>query len=229
MIGLQTFYDEHPLNQGEILSKLSQAGKDLARLEPGDLFPFDQDHYGGPEATGALATRLELGPGKRVLDVCSGLGGTSRYLAFRHRCEVVGIGLNESRTAGAGRLTEMVGLAGLVTHLRGDALELDFEPECFDAAIGQEAFPHIPDKPRLLANCFRVLKPGWRLAFSDWLAFDGLPQDARERPRMFESLKEETVRRFGPERLRRYIEAYAFFVETIAGGGLGGGRFSACK
>ncbi len=273
MIELKTFYDEHPLNESEILSKLSQAGKARSELEPEDLFPYDQDHYGGLEATDALAGRLDLVPGKRVLDVCSGLGGTSRYLAHRHGCLVVGLDLNESRTAGAARLTEKVGLAGVVSHVRGDAMELDFEPGGFDAVIGQEAFLHIPDKPRLLGNCFRLLQPGGRLAFSDWVAFEGLTQSARERLgatiaaadiadaaqyrayleaagfteiefedvsaawrvllrerlEMFRSLEDETVRRFGAERHRRYIEAYEFFVETIAGGTLGGGRFFATK
>ena len=35
--------------------------------------------------------------------------------------------------------------------------------------LRQEAFAHIPDKPRLLAKCARVLQPAGRLVFSDIL------------------------------------------------------------
>ncbi len=73
-----SFYDEHPINEGEILSKLEQEGKDLAHLAPTDLQTHDQDHYGGTEASDILANRLALKPGMRVLDICSGMGGTSR-------------------------------------------------------------------------------------------------------------------------------------------------------
>ncbi|MEE8435369.1 MAG: hypothetical protein V3S64_11325, partial [bacterium] len=73
-----SFFDEHPINEGEILSKLKDAGKDLAHLAPEDLFAYDQDHYGALEATDALAALLALNASSEVLDVCSGMGGTSR-------------------------------------------------------------------------------------------------------------------------------------------------------
>lgn len=273
MVDVQTLYDEHPLNEGEILSKLVQAGKGGDGLLPEDLFPFDQDHYGGIGATEALAARLALTPQSTVLDLCSGLGGTSRYLAHTYRCRVVGVDLNASRTAAAVRLTERVGLQDRVSFVQCDACGLEFEPESFDAAIGQEAFLHLPDKGRLMESCHGVLRPGARLAFSDWIAFEGLSDAARarlreaiaaldiadetqyrgylaaagfrdvefedvspawrvilhERLEMFESLREETVRRFGEERHRKYMEAYHFFVKTIDAGTLGGGRFFAVR
>ena len=46
---------------------------------------------------------------------------------------------------------------------------------------------------------------------------------------MYESLREETVRRFGEARHQQYIAAYRFFVDVTEAGRLGGGRFFAEK
>lgn len=166
---IERLYNEHPINEQEILSKLEEAGKDLDSLSPEDLSIFDQDHYGGNEATDLLVERLRIGAGSHVLDVCSGLGGTSRYLAYRHGCTVVGVDLHQPRTDSAVALTERVGLSDRVSFVRGDAVNLQFDDGGFDAAISQEAFLHIPDKEALLANCRRVIKPGGRLGFTDWI------------------------------------------------------------
>ncbi len=181
MIDVLTFYTEHPINEGEILLKLERDGKSTAAPAPEDLFPYDQDHYGGLPATDALAAALELGPGLRVLDVCSGVGGASRYLAHRYGCVVHGVDLNETRLAGARRLTALTGLDDRVTFSLADAAALDLEPGSFDAAVSQEAFLHIPDREGLLSGCRRVLRPGGKLGFTDWIAFESLAPAHRRR------------------------------------------------
>jgi len=175
-----SFYEEHPINEREILAKLEQTGKDPDRLVPEDLFPYDQDHYGGLEATDALVESLNLSPATHLLDICSGLGGPSRYLAWRHGCRVTGVDLTVPRVEGAARLTERVGLQNRVTFVQGDAMAMEFPEGAFDAAIAQEAFLHIPDKPALLAGCHRSLKPGGRLVFTDWKAGESLSAQDRE-------------------------------------------------
>jgi len=122
------FYDEHPINEGEILSKLKDAGKDVNALVAEDLFAYDQDHYGGLEATDALAALLGLDASSHVLDVCSGMGGTSRYLAWKHGCRVLGVDMTGSRVRGADNLTAMVGLDDRVSFIEGDACALELPP-----------------------------------------------------------------------------------------------------
>lgn len=179
MIDLQTFYDEHPINETEILEKLSADGLDTDALRPEDLTRYDQDHYGGTDATDALAGALSIGPETRVLDICSGMGGTSRYLAYRFGAEVVGVDLTQSRVSGARRLTERVGLQDRVSFQTGDASRLDL-PDCaFDRAVSQESFLHVPDREGIFTGCHRVLKPGGGLGFTDWIATDRLTDEAR--------------------------------------------------
>lgn len=179
MISLQTFYDEHPINETEIVEKVEADGIARADIRAEHLSRYDQDHYGGLAATDALAEALGIRPGMRVLDICSGMGGSSRYLAYRHGAVVHGVDLTASRVAGARRLTEMVGLGDRVTFGVGDAAHLDLEPGGFDRAISQEAFLHITDRQGLFTGCHTVLKPGGGLGFTDWTATDSLGPQAR--------------------------------------------------
>ena len=175
------FYSRHPISEGQIMDALRRQGKDLRRLLPEDLYSFDQDHYGGLEAVLALARRAGIDGASRVLDVCAGLAGPARFIARRWGARVTGVDLNPDRAAGARRLSDAVGLGGLVRIVRGDAQSLPFAPGAFTAVVSQEGLLHVPDKGRALAECRRVLLPGGRIAFTDWIATPRLGDGQRRR------------------------------------------------
>jgi sarcosine/dimethylglycine N-methyltransferase len=175
------FYNRHPINEAQILEALRRAGKDPRQLVPEDLYEWDQDHYGGLQAVEALARRAGIGTQSRVLDVCAGLGGPARFLARRFGCRVVGVDLNAERCAAGRRLSARVGLDGRVTLVRGDAQALPFRRGAFTAAVSQEGLLHVPDKAAALAECARVLLPGGRIAFTDWIAHARLADGERRR------------------------------------------------
>ena len=175
------FYSRHPISEGQIVDALRRQGKDLERLQPEDLYDLDQDHYGGLEAVEALARRARIDAASRVLDVCAGLAGPARFIARRWGARVTGLDLNPERAAGARRLTARVGLGRLVRMVRGDAESLPFGPAAFTAVVSQEGLLHVPDKGRVLAECRRVLLPGGRIAFSDWIATARLDDGERRR------------------------------------------------
>jgi ubiquinone/menaquinone biosynthesis C-methylase UbiE len=187
------FYDRHPISEAQVLAALRRRRGDLAGapVTADDLFEFDQDHYGGLAAVDALARLGGVGAGARVLDLCAGLGGPARFLASRRSCQVVALELNAGRAAGAARLTRLVGLGGRVRVVRGDATRLPFAAARFDACLSQEALLHVVDKPAVLAEVHRVLRPGGRLAFTDWVARPALG-DA-ERRRLFEWMAATTL------------------------------------
>src|SRR5499426_4881301 len=122
------FYRRHPISEGQIVDTLRRRGKDLRRLAPEDLYDLDQDHYGGLEAVETLGRRAGIDASSRVLDVCAGLAGPARFVARRWGARVTGVDLSAERVAGARRLTARVGLARLVTVVRGDAQSLPFGP-----------------------------------------------------------------------------------------------------
>jgi SAM-dependent methyltransferase len=174
------FYNRHPISEQHVLdaARRRRGGLDTT-LSADDLFPFDQDHYGGLGAIDVLAGRAGITPTSRVLDLCAGLGGPARFLASRRGCRVTAVELNAGRAAGAARLSRRVGLGGLVRVVRADAVALPFALASFDACISQEALLHVPDKLTTLAGCHRVLVPGGRIAFTDWIAHPRLGDHER--------------------------------------------------
>lgn len=176
------YYATHPIHEAQILEHLRRRGLDPARITEEELKEHDQDHFGGLEAVDRLADLAGIDDRCHVLDVCSGLGGPARYLAHRRGCRVTGIDLTRSRHESAIRLTALVGLADRVTFVHGSALELPFPDRAFDVVIGEEAWAHVPDKPRLIAEVVRVTRPGGRIAFTDIVARQ--PLDAITRCRL---------------------------------------------
>jgi ubiquinone/menaquinone biosynthesis C-methylase UbiE len=168
------YYDAHPINEQQILHTLAANGIALDGLTEEVLKDYDQDHFGGIEANDTLIAKAGILRDHLVLDVCSGMGGPARYLADRIGCQVMGLDFTESRYLAAQRLTRLVGLEHLVGFRHGNALDMPFEDASFDVVIGQEAWCHVPDKPRLIAECARVVKPGGTIAFTDILRRPGL-------------------------------------------------------
>ncbi len=182
LIGAVTgFYDAHPINEQQIIDRMRADGVDFGNVTEDTLQNYDQDHYGGVAANDALAALAAVDEGCHVLDACCGLGGPSRYLVHNYGCRVTGIDLTESRIEAARNLTALAGLDGRATFRRANALHLPFDDKSFDVVISQEAFCHVPDKDRLVAECVRVLKPGGRLAFTDILATDTITDAIRDR------------------------------------------------
>lgn len=183
---VQRFYDFHPINAGQILDAVRARGIAPDAITQAVLQHHDQDHYGGTVATDRLIAEAGVRAADVVLDVCSGMGGPARYLAWKTGCRVTGLDLTASRVAGATELTRIAGLSGSVRFVHGNALDMPFEDGSFTLAIAQESFAHIPDKPRLIAQCARVLGPGGRLVFSDILHLGALSQD--DSKRLFEGM-----------------------------------------
>ena len=178
---VNVFYNTHPISESQVLDKLAQTGADTSILTVELLQHHDQDHFGGLAATDALARHAKINESTHVLDLCCGLGGPARYLAYHHGCRVTGVDMNTDRLAGAVRLTERTKLQDRVLFHHANALQTGLADETFDVIVSQEAFCHIPDKKTLIAECVRLLKPGGRIVYTDILARNSMTNEIRSR------------------------------------------------
>jgi ubiquinone/menaquinone biosynthesis C-methylase UbiE len=171
---VETHYTRDDLGEA-ILAALKAAGKDLDHLTPDDLAPVDEFHGGQRPATIRLAELVGFTGTERVLDVGSGLGGPSRYLAWHHGCRVSGIDLTAEFVRIAEMLTRLTRLADKADFRQGNALELPFEEMSFDVVWSQNAAMNVADRDRFYAEMRRVLKPGGKLALQEVASGPGGP------------------------------------------------------
>jgi len=200
------FYTRHPISAEHILMRVEQDRGHLDGVTAADLFPYDQDHYGGLAANAALATRADLQSGFKIADFCAGLGGPARWWATQYDVDVTGIELNPDRASGAQRLTQVVGLQDSVRVVQGNVLTPPVDDNAMDAVLSQEAFLHIPDKREALRQAYRILRPGGRLAFTDWVMHQ--PLSADEAQDMWQGIAAQTLQ--NPEGYRGMIAEVGF-------------------
>jgi len=121
----------------------------------------------------------EVRPGQTVLDLGSGPGLDSLLAARRvgPSGKVIGVDLCQEMVEKARRNAELLGLSN-VEFLNTGIEKLPVPDGSVDVVISNGVFNLCPDKPGVLAETFRVLRPGGRLQMGDILLHDDvLPEE----------------------------------------------------
>ncbi len=147
-----------------ILAALIDIGVDPNKATYQDLKAGDEFHTGGVLATEHLMGQLHIMPESKVLDVGSGIGGTSRFIAQNYGAHVHGVDLTTEFVEAAEQLSALVGLSGRTTFKVGSALELPVTDQDFDLAVMMHVGMNISDKDQLFREVSRALKPGGKFA-----------------------------------------------------------------
>jgi SAM-dependent methyltransferase len=150
-------------------------GKEGGELTPGDLAPIDQFHFGGAQATLALASLAKIGPHSEVLDVGGGFGGPARTLAREYGAAVTVLELSKAYCDVGEMLTRRSSLSDQVLFRHGDGLAMPFGEGSFNRVWTQQSSMNIADKARLYREIHRVLRPGGQLALYEVMAGTNLP------------------------------------------------------
>jgi sarcosine/dimethylglycine N-methyltransferase len=85
--------------------------------------------------TSQLADLAEISSHDEVHDAGSGIGGTARFLAYKHRCRATAIDLTEECCETAPWLNLLVGLHDRISVGQGDVTDLPFARASFNVVI----------------------------------------------------------------------------------------------
>jgi ubiquinone/menaquinone biosynthesis C-methylase UbiE len=122
-----------------------------------------------------IGRSLGLNAHSRALEIGCGSGRYALQLASTTGCRIVGLDVNAPGITNANHLAASLQLSDRASFQIADASQaLPFADGAFDAALSNDVVCHIPNRPALLRELFRVLKPGARFLFSDALVIGGM-------------------------------------------------------
>lgn len=127
-----------------------------------------------------LAHKMGLKDGMKVLDVGCGVGGPAREIVRFSNANVTGLNNNDYQIARGNDWAEKNGLADKLKLVKGDFMQMDFEPESFDAVYAIEATVHAPVLEGVYSEIYKVLKPGGVFGVYEWVMTDAYDENNEE-------------------------------------------------
>ena len=150
-------------------------GEDVYRQVRLDTYGEDlgQTSWATSAESAEIPQLLGLTSNSYVLEVGCGSGRYALQLAETTGCNILGVDINSSGIATANQLAASRNVKQARFEHCDVSQKLAFADAAFDAVFSTDVLCHIPGRPALLAELFRVLKPGARLLFSDALIIGG--------------------------------------------------------
>jgi ubiquinone/menaquinone biosynthesis C-methylase UbiE len=139
----------------------------------GDLWELvmgQQIHIGGFRSSMDLAERAGIRPGSSGIDLCCCNGAGMRFLVrFRNVAKMTGVDATQAVVDRGRERTKAEGLADRITFVLADVCESGLPDGCADFVWGEDAWCYVVDKPKLIAEAVRLVRPGGTIAFTDWV------------------------------------------------------------
>lgn len=108
----------------------------------------------------------------RVIDFGGGFSGSARHLAKKFGCHVTVVNLSETENARGRKMNKEQGLDHLIDVIDGSYDDVPLEDNTFDVVWSEDAMLHSNNKPGIVSEAARLLKPGGDFVFSDPMQTD---------------------------------------------------------
>ena len=165
--------EEYHFEMGRTLAeRLGYPQDDLDQVPPAAIESF--------AGVGYHFDLAAIEPGDAVLDLGSG-SGTDVFVAALHAGDagsVTGLDMTDDQLEKARRLRDEAGMDA-VTFERGYIEDLPFDDDTFDVVVSNGVINLSPDKARVFAEAHRVLRDGGRLAVSDIISEELMPESIK--------------------------------------------------
>lgn len=153
----------------------------------GDLWELlmgQQIHIGGMQSSLELAQQAGIGAGQRGVDLCCCNGAGMRLLVrMRGVTSMIGVDATAAVIARGRERSRAEGLDDRIDFVHADVCASGLPDHGADFVWGEDAWCYVLDKPRLIAEAVRIVKPGGVIAFTDWVA-GAVPMSSTERTRL---------------------------------------------
>ncbi|ACF14638.1 Methyltransferase type 11 [Chloroherpeton thalassium ATCC 35110] len=111
-----------------------------------------------------------------ILDIGSGFGGATRFLAKKFGCRVTDLNLSEIENKRNREMSNDQGLGNLIEVVEGSFESIPFPDNSFDAVWSQDAILHSGKREQVVSEVARVLKKGGLFIFTDPMQSDTCPE-----------------------------------------------------
>ena len=135
-----------------------------------ELVMGEQIHIGGFSSSMDLAERAGVGPGMKGIDLCCCNGAGMRFLVrFRHVESMFGVDATRTVVNRCRERCLMEGLGSRIDVMLADACESGLPDGEANFVWGEDAWCYVVDKPKLISEAVRLVKPGGTIACTDWV------------------------------------------------------------
>jgi ubiquinone/menaquinone biosynthesis C-methylase UbiE len=139
----------------------------------GDLWELimgQQIHIGGLKSSMDLAERAGIRSGQHGVDLCCCTGAGMRFLVrFRDVASMTGVDATPTVVERGRARCHDEGLGDRIRFELRDVCRTGLPDAGADFVWGEDAWCYVEDKPALIAEAARLVKPGGTVAFTDWV------------------------------------------------------------
>lgn len=115
-----------------------------------------------------LVSGLQIEPGQTIVDLGCGTGGAGLWVAQDLGVKLIGIDLSAAGVAAGRESADAMGLGDAARFLEGDMTATGLASASCDGALSLDVLCFVPDKPAVLREVARILRPGARFGFTTW-------------------------------------------------------------